>query len=81
MYVTIDRVGRIVIPKPLRRALGIGPNSELELIPDGAGLRLEVVQRRDRAIDEIDGLPVLGRVAGTVTTDDDIRRLRDDVQR
>jgi AbrB family looped-hinge helix DNA binding protein len=81
MQVTVDRVGRIVIPKPLRDALGIGPDSQLEVVADGAGLRLDPVQPGERPIDERDGLPILGAVAGTVLTDDDVRRLRDELQR
>ncbi len=81
MIVTVDRLGRIVIPKPLRVALGIGPNTELELMPDGAGLRLEPTRRAERPIEEEDGLPLLGRVEGTELTDDDVRRLRDELQR
>jgi AbrB family looped-hinge helix DNA binding protein len=81
MQVTVDRAGRIVIPKALRVALGIGPNSELELMPDGAGLRLEPVRHSERAIGESDGLPLLGQVDGMVITDEDVRRLRDDLQR
>lgn len=48
---------------------------------DGAGLRLDPVQPRERQIDERDGLPLLGAVAGSVLTDDDVRRLRDELQR
>jgi AbrB family looped-hinge helix DNA binding protein len=81
MIVTIDRAGRIVIPKPIRVALGLGPDSELELMPDGAGLRLEPVRRVERTIVERDGLPILGDVEGAVLTDDDVRRLRDELQR
>lgn len=81
MFVTVDRVGRVVIPKAMRVALGIGPDTELELIPDGAGLRLEPVRRQQRPIEQRDGLPVLGSVQGAVLTDDDVRRIRDDVQR
>lgn len=82
MYVTIDRAGRVVIPKPLRVALGITPETPLELIPDGSGLRIEPVRRRQRSIETSDdGLPILGDVQGAVLTDDDVRRLRDDVQR
>ena len=80
MYVTIDRVGRVVIPKALRVALGITPDTQLELIPDGSGLRIEPVRRRERSIATQDGLPILGNVEGAVLTDDDIRRLRDDLQ-
>lgn len=35
MKATIDKAGRIVIPKVLREDLGIVPNSELEIIRDG----------------------------------------------
>ncbi len=81
MYVTVDRVGRVVIPKSLRTALGITPETQLELIPDGTGLRIEPVWRRQRSIDIGDGLPILGNVAGAVLTDADVHRLRDDIQR
>jgi len=81
MIVTVDRLGRIVIPKPLRVALGIGPDTELELMPDGAGLRLEPTQRAERVIEQQDGLPLLGAVKGAELTDDDVRRVRDELQR
>ena len=75
MHVTVDRVGRIVIPKPLRDALGIGPDTRLEVVADGAGLRLEPVQRVERPIGESDGSRSWARLRGTVITDDDVRRL------
>lgn len=81
MYVSVDRLGRLVIPKALRVALGITPDTPLELIPDGAGLRIEPVHRRERSIGSSDGLPILGGAEGAVLTDDDVRRLRDDTQR
>jgi AbrB family looped-hinge helix DNA binding protein len=81
MYVTVDRVGRLVIPKALRVALGITPDTQLELIPDGTGLRIEPVRRHQRSIETSDGLPILGNIEGAVLTDDDVRRLRDDIQR
>lgn len=39
---TIDRAGRVVIPKPLRDQLGLSAG-EVELIADGSGLRIEPV--------------------------------------
>lgn len=81
MFVTIDRVGRLVIPKALRVALGITPDTQLELIPDGTGLRIEPVGRDARSVHLSDGLPILGRVEGAVLTDADVRRVRDDLQR
>ena len=77
MYVSIDRVGRVVIPKALRVALGITADTQLELIPDGSGLRIEPVRRDRRAVEISEGLPILGKVEGAALTDDDVRRLRD----
>lgn len=81
MQVTIDSVGRLVIPKALRVALGITPDTPLELIPDGAGLRIEPVRQGRRTVEIRDGLPILGKVEGATVTDDDVRQLRDDLQR
>lgn len=81
MLVSVDRVGRLVIPKALRVALGITPDTQLELIPDGSGLRIEPVRRDRRSIEFSDGLPLLRTVEGAILTDDDVRRLRDDLQR
>lgn len=81
MRVTIDSVGRLVIPKALRVALGITAGTPLELIPDGAGLRIEPVGRVQRVVETSDGLPILAKVADSALTDEDIRRLRDDMQR
>lgn len=81
MRVTVDRAGRVVIPKPMRDALGIGPDTELDLLPDGAGLRLEPVRPRERPVGESDGLPLLGFVDGAVLRGADVQRMRDDAQR
>lgn len=45
MRTTIDKAGRVVIPKALRDALGLVPG-EVELVRDGAGLRIEPVVGR-----------------------------------
>jgi AbrB family looped-hinge helix DNA binding protein len=79
--VRVDEVGRVVIPKAVRVALGITTQTELELVTDGAGLRLEPVVDSERPIGEEDGLPILAAVPGEVLTDDDVRNLRDAAQR
>lgn len=81
MRTSVDAAGRVVIPKTLRAALGIGPNAEVEIVQDGAGLRLEPVIAATRPVDDGDGVPLLRLVPNLVLTDDDVRRLRDDGQR
>jgi AbrB family looped-hinge helix DNA binding protein len=44
MKATIDKAGRVVIPKALRDQLGIGPG-EVEILADGVGLRIEVASQ------------------------------------
>lgn len=40
MKAVIDAVGRVVVPKQLRDALGLQPGSEVEISRYGAGLQL-----------------------------------------
>ncbi|MBK8395243.1 MAG: AbrB/MazE/SpoVT family DNA-binding domain-containing protein [Leptospiraceae bacterium] len=40
MTVVIDKVGRLVVPKEIRDQLGIGPDTELEIILDGVEFRV-----------------------------------------
>lgn len=71
MRTTIDKAGRVVIPKPLRDAVGMVPG-EVEVTRDGAGVRIEpvsgrgVTERRGRLVIEAD----------VTLTDDDVRSLR-----
>lgn len=81
MRVTVGREGCIVIPKELCDALGIGPGSEVRVVVDGTGLRLEPVRPPERPDGERDGLPVLGHVTEAIVTDDDVRNLRDELGR
>jgi AbrB family looped-hinge helix DNA binding protein len=43
MRLTIDRFGRIVIPKRLRERLGLHPGTEVELEPSGETLVVRAV--------------------------------------
>ena len=40
MKAVVDSVGRVVVPKPLRDALGLQPGSQVEISRYGAGLQL-----------------------------------------
>jgi AbrB family looped-hinge helix DNA binding protein len=68
METTIDSVGRIVVPKPLRDALGLAPGSTVDISRYGAGLQLVPTGRTARLVDE-SGLLV---ATGEATIDDDV---------
>ena len=42
--ITIDKAGRVVIPKPLREKLGIGPGDTLALDSEGERITLRPVR-------------------------------------
>jgi AbrB family looped-hinge helix DNA binding protein len=68
MKTSIDAVGRIVIPKPLRDALGLGPGSTVDISRYGAGLQLLPAGRTARLVEE-SGVLV---ARGETVIDDDI---------
>ena len=63
----IDSVGRLVVPKPLRDALGLRPGSTVDISRYGAGLAVIPTGRTARVVDE-DGVLV---ATGDTTIDDD----------
>jgi len=79
--VTIDRAGRVVIPKELRDRLGIEADTELEVTAEGDGIRLTPRRRPGRAVIDEDGWPVIEAVRGMTITDADVQRWRDADQR
>jgi AbrB family looped-hinge helix DNA binding protein len=81
MKVTMDRVGRIVIPKGLRDQLGLRPDEELEATIDGHAIRLEPRSAPSRVVVQRDGVAVLRSVTDAVLTDRMVRDLRDADQR
>lgn len=76
MRATIDKAGRLVIPKALRDSLGLVPG-EVEVSADGAGLHVEPLA--DDRLEDEDGLLVIP--ADAVVSDDLVRTLRDADQR
>ncbi|MEO6577539.1 MAG: AbrB/MazE/SpoVT family DNA-binding domain-containing protein [Candidatus Limnocylindria bacterium] len=57
MRTTIDKAGRLVIPRPLRDRIGLATGGEVEVELDGAALRIEPVG--GGALREQDGLLVI----------------------
>jgi AbrB family looped-hinge helix DNA binding protein len=73
MRATIDKAGRLVIPKQLRDRLGLSPGV-VEVVADGAGLRVEPLA--GDALEERGGRVVIP-ASGAVIDDDTVRSLRD----
>jgi len=77
MRTTIDKAGRLVLPKELREQVGLRPG-EVTVTVDGAGLRVEpvatehLVERRGRLLVPTGGEPLTGA---------DVQALRDADQR
>lgn len=72
MRTTIDRAGRLVIPKALRDQVGI-VEGEVEVTVDGAGVRIEPSDYA--TLVEKDGLLMLPET-GITMSDDELREFR-----
>jgi AbrB family looped-hinge helix DNA binding protein len=81
MVVSIDRAGRVVIPKDVRDRLALDGDSEFDIDVDGDAIVLTPVRQRSRRVVDIDGWPVIERVDGHSATDADVQRWRDAEQR
>ncbi|HUR48472.1 MAG TPA: AbrB/MazE/SpoVT family DNA-binding domain-containing protein [Acidimicrobiales bacterium] len=77
MRTTIDRAGRLVIPKALRDEVGLTAG-EVDVTADGNGLRVEPVA--GEAIAKKGGRLVIAK-SGVPISDADVRALRDAGQR
>ncbi len=78
MKLTMDKAGRLVVPKPLREALGLGDGGEVDVSVYGAGLQI-IPRSRTARIVEVDGRLVAD--SDTVITDEVIFELMDAVRR
>lgn len=73
MRATIDKAGRVVIPKPLRDQVGLTAG-EVELVVDGAAVRIEPVSGTE--VSERNGKLVIPETGSALTQDtvDALRR-------
>ncbi len=72
MRATIDKAGRVVIPKTLRDAVGLTAG-EVELVVDGAGVRIEPVAEGE--VSERNGKLIIPE-SGSGLTHDIVEALR-----
>jgi len=77
MMVTIDRAGRLVIPKEVRDRLSLDHDTELDVIVEGDSIRLSPVRMPSRSFRIVDGFPVIDPAAGIIITDADVQGWRD----
>jgi AbrB family looped-hinge helix DNA binding protein len=73
MRTTIDKAGRVVIPRALRDQVGLAPG-DVELTVDAAGIRIEPIAGDGLA--EEQGRLVIPATGDHVLDDDDVRALR-----
>ena len=78
METTIDGAGRVVVPKPLRDALGLAAGARVDITVYGSGLQL-VPAGRTAALVEEDGRLVAD--PDTEVSDDVVFRLIDEGRR
>ncbi len=74
MKTTVDSVGRIVLPKALRDALGLQPGSTVDISQYGSGLQVIPSGRTAQLVEENGVLVARG---GTVIDDDTMFALID----
>jgi AbrB family looped-hinge helix DNA binding protein len=74
MEAVIDQAGRVVLPKPIRDALGLLPGTKVDITPYGAGAQILPTGRTARLVEE-DG--VLVADAETPVDDDMVFALID----
>jgi len=74
MRTTIDKAGRLVIPRALRDRIGLVGGGEVEVELDGSAVRIEPVSGSD--LKDVAGLLVIP-ATGTPLTGDLVRELID----
>ncbi len=78
--VSIDRAGRLVVPKELRDRLGVSAGTTFDATLDGDAIRLTPQRPAGRRVVEVDGWPVI-EAGDSPITDADVQAWRDAGQR
>jgi AbrB family looped-hinge helix DNA binding protein len=78
MKAKVDSVGRILVPKPLREAVGLSPGTVVDVSRYGSGLQISPAGRVARLVDENGVLVATG---DATINDEDIFALIDSGRR
>jgi AbrB family looped-hinge helix DNA binding protein len=81
MRAVIDRAGRIVVPKPLRQALGLKPGQSLEIRAGDGRLEIEIIVTPMRLKKRGKGLVAVPRAKLPALTADQVRDTLERVRR
>ncbi|HEY7869588.1 MAG TPA: AbrB/MazE/SpoVT family DNA-binding domain-containing protein [Methylomirabilota bacterium] len=81
MRAVIDRAGRIVVPKPLRQALGLKPGQSLEIRAGDGRLEIEITVTPMRLKKRGKGLVAVPRAKLPALTADQVRDTLERVRR
>jgi len=73
MVTTIDKFGRVSIPKKFRNQLGIGSETTLNISEDGEKIIIELVQEKSPVVDKNGILVFTGKLdsKSTISVSDD----------
>jgi AbrB family looped-hinge helix DNA binding protein len=71
MNVTLDKAGRVVLPKPLREQMRLGPGDELEIESEGERITLRPVRpqvqlKKEQGVWVYQGEPVETSIPGLI---------------
>lgn len=77
MKITIDGAGRVVIPKPIREALGLKAGTELDIAIDGVAIRIDGPDAPEPKLVERDGFLFIEGVAPS-DVGEEVRRMREE---
>jgi len=77
MKTTIDKAGRLVVPKPLRDQYNLVPGAEIEMEPTDDGIRLRALQTGPSLVEKEGVLVHHGSSKAEVDIAEFVRRERD----
>ena len=76
--ISIDRAGRLVVPKRLRKQLGLKAGSQIRVWADGGLLLMEPIREEPLLLEDGDLLLCGGYITGDAPNVDDLRAERID---